>query len=63
MNRDFILTGSSATNPVTVKLMAEITEKEQHKAVITTGSASAVGKMIYRYFTEKGIDVINVVRR
>ena len=43
--------------------MAEITEQENHKAVITTGSASAVGKMIYRYFTERGIDVVNIVRR
>jgi len=33
------------------------------KAVIHTAAASALGKMMVRYFQENGIKVINIVRR
>lgn len=33
------------------------------KCVIQTAAASALGKMMVRYFKEQGIETINVIRR
>jgi hypothetical protein len=33
------------------------------KCVIQTAAASALGKMMVRYFKEQGIETINVIKR
>ncbi|EAR90916.1 zinc-binding dehydrogenase family oxidoreductase (macronuclear) [Tetrahymena thermophila SB210] len=54
---------SGLVNPLTVVMMHKKTLKKKAKAIISNPGASAVGRMIYRYFTANGIKVINIVRR
>jgi len=48
-------------NPATVYYMGTLAEG--HKAAIHTVGASAVGRMLIRYFKYKGIKLINIVRK
>jgi len=50
-------------NPGTVVYMAKLAERGGHKAAIHTAGASSLGKMMIPYFKEKGIKLINIVRR
>lgn len=50
-------------NPATVVSFGRIIEKGNHKAVIHTAGASALGKMLIRYLKQKGIKSINIVRK
>jgi len=65
LQEDISLEDASAhwVNAATVHHMAAVAEKGGHKAVIHTAAASAVGKLLIRYFKQKGIKSINVVRR
>ena len=42
--------------------MFALTERGGHKAAINTAASSALGRMFIRYFKEKGVKTINVVR-
>lgn len=50
-------------NPLTVFAMVEITKKRKIKAIANTAAASALGQMLERLCQEKGIDLVNIVRR
>ncbi len=65
LQEDISLEDASAhwVNAATVHHMGALAERGGHKAVIHTAAASAVGKMLIKYFKPRGIKVINVVRR
>ena len=50
-------------NPGTVVYMAVLAQRGGHKAAIHTVGSSALGRMLIRYFKEKGIKLINIVRK
>ncbi len=50
-------------NPATVYLMGVRAEEGGHKAAIHTAGSSALGRMLIRYFKQKGIKLINIVRK
>jgi len=50
-------------NPGTVIYMAKLVERGGHKCAIHTAGASSLGKMMIKYFKEKGIKLISIVRR
>jgi len=50
-------------NPATVYMFYQKVEEGKHKTAIHTVGASAIGRMMIRYFKEKGIKLINIVRR
>ena len=50
-------------NPGTAVYMASLVQQGGHKAAIHTAGSSALGRMLIRYFKEKGIKLINIVRR
>ena len=50
-------------NPLSVMAMLEVTKGEKSKTVVSTAAASALGRMMVRYFQNNGVQVINVVRR
>ena len=50
-------------NPLTVMAMLELCNKKKYKAVVHGASASALGRMMQRYFEANGVKVINIVRR
>jgi len=50
-------------NPGTVVYMTHLALEGGHKAAIHTAGSSALGRMFIRYFKEKGIKTINVVRK
>ncbi len=50
-------------NPATVYYMGVVAERGNHKAAIHTAGSSALGRMLIRYFKQKGIKLINIVRR
>jgi len=54
---------SHIVNPGTCVYMAALATEGGHKAIIHTAGSSALGRMIIRYFKEKGIKTINIVRR
>jgi len=51
------------SNPGTVVYMGLLAQRGGHKAAIHTAGSSALGRMLIRYFKEKGIKLINIVRR
>src|SRR5512138_1507407 len=51
------------TNPMTASVLVQLARREGHRAVVQTAAAGALGKMIFRLATRRGITVINVVRR
>lgn len=53
----------SIVNPITVIGMYDKITSRNHKTIIQTAAFSSIGKMIQRYFTKKGIKVINIVRK
>jgi NADPH2:quinone reductase len=53
---------SHIINPSTVVFMYALAKRQGAKAVIGTAASSALGKMLIRYFKEKGIKTINTVR-
>lgn len=48
-------------NPLTALVIAEISKKGKHKAIINTGAASSLGKMLIRLCATRNIDLVNVV--
>ena len=54
---------SHFVNPATVYYMGVLAERGNHKAAIHTAGASALGKMLIRHYEEKGIKLINIVRK
>ncbi|KAL4467745.1 hypothetical protein ABPG74_013080 [Tetrahymena malaccensis] len=54
---------SSFVNPLTVIGMLEVVKEAKIKAVVHSAAASAVGRMMVRYFKQNGVEVINIVRR
>lgn len=50
-------------NPMTAWAMVTKCKTEGHAAMVQTASASALGKMVVRLCKEKGIPLINVVRK
>ncbi|KAL4506569.1 hypothetical protein ABPG72_000140 [Tetrahymena utriculariae] len=54
---------SSFVNPLTVIAMLETVQQANVKAVVQSAAASALGRMMVRYFKQHGVEVINIVRR
>ncbi|KAL4506571.1 hypothetical protein ABPG72_000142 [Tetrahymena utriculariae] len=54
---------SSFINPLTVVGMLEVVKEAKVKTVIHSAAASALGRMMVRYFKNNGVEVINIVRR
>ncbi|EAR90902.2 zinc-binding dehydrogenase family oxidoreductase (macronuclear) [Tetrahymena thermophila SB210] len=54
---------SSFINPLTVVGMLETVKEAKVKTVVHSAAASALGRMMVRYFKNNGIEVINIVRR
>ncbi|HWR16171.1 MAG TPA: zinc-binding dehydrogenase [Terriglobales bacterium] len=50
-------------NPLSAWAMVELARSGEHKAIVQTAAASALGKMIIRLGRKFGVPVINVVRR
>ncbi|KAL4506573.1 hypothetical protein ABPG72_000144 [Tetrahymena utriculariae] len=50
-------------NPLTVVAMLEVVKEAKVNAVVHSAAASALGKMMVRYFQDNGVQVINIVRR
>ncbi len=50
-------------NPGAAVYMGALVQQGGHKAAIHTAGSSALGRMLIRYFKEKGIKLINIVRR
>ncbi len=50
-------------NPLTACGLTSIAIKEKRNGIVQTAAASALGKMIQRYATRKGLPVINIVRK
>ncbi|PWK57280.1 alcohol dehydrogenase catalytic domain-containing protein [Roseicyclus mahoneyensis] len=53
----------SAVNPLTAIALVSIARKGGHGAVVSTGAGGQLGRMIRKRAGEKGVKVINVVRR
>lgn len=53
----------SAVNPLTAIALVAIARKGGHWSVVSTGAGGQLGRMIRRRAKEKGLKVINVVRR
>ncbi|KAL4459917.1 hypothetical protein ABPG74_003443 [Tetrahymena malaccensis] len=53
----------SFVNPLTCVAFLEIVKEAGVKAIVHSAAASALGKMVVRYFQQNGIKVINLVRR
>lgn len=62
-NLSFEEAASHVVNPGTVYYMGLKVQQGGHKAAIHTVGASALGKMLIRYFKHKGIKLINIVRK
>ncbi|KAL4459914.1 hypothetical protein ABPG74_003440 [Tetrahymena malaccensis] len=54
---------SSFVNPLTVVGMLEVVKEAKVKTVVHSAAASALGRMMVRYFKNNGVEVINIVRR
>ncbi|KAL4459915.1 hypothetical protein ABPG74_003441 [Tetrahymena malaccensis] len=54
---------SSFVNPLTVVGMLEVVKEARVKTVVHSAAASALGRMMVRYFKNNGVEVINIVRR
>ena len=50
-------------NPMTAISFFDIAKSEKHRAIVSTASASALGRMIIRLGRQHGLPVINIVRR
>lgn len=53
----------SMINPLTASAFLEIAKDGEHKAIVFTAAASALGQMVNRLFQSEGVQVINIVRR
>ena len=53
----------SVINPLTASAFLEITNDGEHKAIVLTAAASALGQMVNRLGRSEGVQVINIVRR
>ncbi|EAR90900.1 zinc-binding dehydrogenase family oxidoreductase (macronuclear) [Tetrahymena thermophila SB210] len=54
---------TSFVNPLTVIGMLQVVNEAKVKAVVNSAAASALGRMMVRYFKNNGVEVINIVRR
>ncbi len=52
-----------SSNPATVVYMGVLAQRGGHKAAIHTVGSSALGRILIRYLKEKGIKLINIVRK
>ncbi|KAL4512694.1 hypothetical protein ABPG72_020531 [Tetrahymena utriculariae] len=59
----FSQAASSFVNPLTVIGMLEVVKEARVKTVVHSAAASALSRMMVRYFKQNGIEVINIVRR
>lgn len=50
-------------NPMTVMAFLHMAEEGKHRAMVNNAAASALGKMLIRQAAEKGIPLINIVRK
>lgn len=50
-------------NPFTASSLLELAELRGARAIVNTGAAGALGRMLLRLASRKGIQVVNVVRR
>ena len=62
-NLTFNQAACTFVNPFTVIAMLDVVKDADVKAVVHTAAASALGRMMVRYFKDNGVKVINVVRR
>ena len=53
----------SLINPLTALAFLDILKSNKEKSVVITAAASALGRMMNRYFPKEGVEVINIVRR
>jgi NADPH:quinone reductase-like Zn-dependent oxidoreductase len=53
----------SAVNPLTAIALLSLARKDGHGAVVSTGAGGQLGRMIRKRAKEKGVKVINIVRR
>lgn len=60
---DFNEGASTLVNPLTAIALLDLIEDTKVKTVVHSAAASALGRMMVRYFKENGINIINVVRR
>lgn len=49
-------------NPLTALALIDIAKRGRHKAIVSTAAAGALGRMLFRLATARGMEVINVVR-
>jgi len=63
--RKYPLEGAATliVNPLTALAFFDIVREERHAAVVSNAAASALGRMIVRLSRERGVPVINIVRR
>ena len=50
-------------NPVSVQALLNICDVNKYTAIANTAAASQVGRMLFKSATERGITVVNFVRR
>jgi NADPH:quinone reductase len=50
-------------NPLTALGLLDAVKSKKAQAVIQTGANSQMGRMMNRLFKEKGIQVVNIVRK
>jgi len=53
----------SAINPLTAMAFLEIAKEQDHKAIVLTAAASALGQKVNRLAQSEGVQVINIIRR
>lgn len=53
----------SAVNPLTAIALIDEARRRGHRAVVSTAAAGQLGRMIRRRGAEKGVEIINIVRR
>ncbi len=53
----------SVVNPLTAVALIDIAKNAEHKTVLNTAGASALGLMLHRLGQQEGVEVVNIVRR
>ena len=53
----------SVVNPLTALALISLAKEGNHKAIVNTAAASALGQMLDRLGRSEGIQVINIIRR
>lgn len=50
-------------NPLTAWALVDTAQKQGHKCALQNAAASALGRMVIRFAAERGLELINIVRR